>query len=399
MIGIFGLSSIPVVGASITLMAFFGPPIQNSLIHVSCLYPEYKSTFTSVITASFQFSSVIFLIFKSISAQWKISLQSIFFGYFFVVLLCCIAGAMIWPDRPFGPKSVPSRKELPIQLPSQELGDALSVPRTATNDKVTFWIQIHSVDFFHIALFFVVSSFWCNFYLGTLDQQLDQYVSDPSVKESYLDLFSLVTTLSAASVFFAGLLLDKYGFGATQILTISFGVLMSIGTLIPLTEPYQRPVLLATFVFYGLYRTFAFAYTFSAVAHVFGFQFFGTLIGIAFLVSGCIGFVQKPLAALGWWQTINQTQLAMIVLLYALPLYGICRRRVAKDSDGTTKDFDSSLEKKASSSNGIANPLLPQKRPTLFHAYGQHHRRFNLTTSVQNSKYGTVLNSSSYGTL
>ncbi|CAM9524473.1 unnamed protein product [Phaeothamnion confervicola] len=110
---LFGMSdaTFPAFVAGMSLIAFGGPGVQSSIIHISNLFPTKKATATSVITGSFQLSFVIFLVFDQLWERYGYSYQDIFKAYAAVVLLCFVLTVVLMPDKPYSLK-VELRKEI-----------------------------------------------------------------------------------------------------------------------------------------------------------------------------------------------------------------------------------------------------------------------------------------------
>jgi hypothetical protein len=85
--------------------------------------------------------------------------------------------------------------------------------------------------------------------------------------------------------------MDKNGFPITMLVTIFFGVVWAI-----LLSTGDSQLLVVSFVFYALFRTFLYTFIFSYLADKLGFKYFGILVGIMFFVSGIFGLLQYPLS-------------------------------------------------------------------------------------------------------
>jgi hypothetical protein len=196
------------VTASICLIAFGGSAAQNALMHVSNLFPKGKSLFISLMTVSFQLSAGIFQVFAALYDD-GIPLKVVFLGYTALVAVLLVVGALLWPDKPYSIlKPSTSSGEVPlcgqpkplglVRLPTTfqrpEAGSDGRSPSALAEPLINFqpsnesaevlklracslWKQVSSGEFMRLNVFFVVGSFWCNFYLGTIDTQLSVYQS------------------------------------------------------------------------------------------------------------------------------------------------------------------------------------------------------------------------------
>lgn len=99
--GYSDIDSFPYFLPAICLIAFGGPGVQSSIIHLSNLFPSWKATATALITGSFQLSFIIFFIFDQLWAIEKIAYQKLFFSYCGVCIINAIISLLLWPDVPY----------------------------------------------------------------------------------------------------------------------------------------------------------------------------------------------------------------------------------------------------------------------------------------------------------
>jgi MFS family permease len=86
---------------AVILIAFGGPGVQSSIIHLSNLYPAAKATVTSIITGSFNLSFIVFFVFDRLWDKFGLSYQQLFLGYSAVCLAALLLSLLLWPDQPF----------------------------------------------------------------------------------------------------------------------------------------------------------------------------------------------------------------------------------------------------------------------------------------------------------
>jgi MFS family permease len=154
--------------------------------------------------------------------------------------------------------------------------------------------QIASPEFIWLTVFFLVNSFWANFYIGTFDMQLgDKHSLTAQQRHAFAQTFTLVITLGVLAIPPVGALMDRKGFPATSLLCIGSGI---VWALLLLADSPERHLLTLSFVFYSIYRTSFFTFFFAYLADVLGFRYFGMLGGIIFLLAGILGMLQYPLA-------------------------------------------------------------------------------------------------------
>jgi MFS family permease len=405
---IFGLCDITPgsVTAGISLIAFGGSAAQNALMHVSNLFPKGKSLFISLMTVSYQLSACIFTVFAAMNGD-GLPLRAIFLGYTGIIAFLLIVGAVLWPDKPYSilkpnarssskppmcgqPKPLglvrlPTTFQRPEAGSDSRVGGALAEPLMAiepSNESAdvlklrasSLWRQLSSGEFMRLNIFFTVGSFWCNFYLGTIDTQLSVYQSEVCHERGlslsldeiprFLSIFNMVITGSAVLIPVAGWMLDTHGFGATMLLTLTLGILMAVGAL----SCGGQATVVSTFVLYALFRNCVFSYTFAALAHLFGFRYFGVLAGVVFACAGLVGLLQTPVASIDDWALINEIQLGMVALLYVFPLYSIMRNR--RKTSESPKIGPLAAVMTDDNGDEVWTLATVGKRKTLFRAYG-----------------------------
>lgn len=260
--------SLPTHLPAVILIAFGGPGVQSSIIHLSNLYPASKATVTSVITGSFNLSFFIFFIFDRLWDQFGLTYQVIFAGYTTVCLFALILSLFLWPDRPFsfqeqaleetlpdqlatarigpirapsvfkktsfaptgpplagGPRSLPSAqggsdsKDKNAKETTGLLGGSAALGRPTSQGgsweeedikEASFWAQLRSAPFLRVTIFIVVASFWANFYIGTIDVQLaDNHMLTPAKQNFMVRLFTAITTAGVLGIPVVGKLMDR----------------------------------------------------------------------------------------------------------------------------------------------------------------------------------------------
>lgn len=342
------IPSFPTHLPAVILIAFGGPGVQSSIIHLSNLYPASKATVTSIITGSFNLSFFIFFVFDRLWNRFHFTYQEIFAGYSIVCAVAFSFSLFLWPDQPFSfqeqmlEEIVPDQASIarvgPIRAPSVFKKTSLAPPRpgqgglpilssTTTHDatasaasrentallnpgsaaaaamddikEASFWEQLRSAPFVRVTVFIVVASFWANFYIGTIDIQLaDGHLLSPEKQNYMVRLFTAVTTAGVLGIPIVGGLMDRYGFVTTAAVTVSMAVIYGLGIIIAQAQGGILPLVLA-FIAYALFRTFLFTYFFAYLADALGFRFFGVLAGVSFFIAGCAGLLQSPLMQFG----------------------------------------------------------------------------------------------------
>ena len=368
----------------ICLIAFGGPGVQSAVIHLSNLFPSWKASATAIITGSFQLSFFIFTIFYHLWVNERWEYRSIFLVYSAVCVLMVIASLVIWPDTPFTfEKSVRSlqsdsadSQDAPIVatestglLPKkqQNLRPRIGLLRapsvmihsesygfeTADLKSKTLYHQVCSIEFIELAVFFIISTYWTNFFLGTLDMQLGDVMGlNYAQRDEVGRLCTLAMTLGAVIIPLIGFIMDFFGFPITSLLTAVFGITWACLLRVETLESLRLSL-----IFYTLFRTFLFTFTFAYLADVLGFTYFGILAGLLFMASGFIGLTQYWLriavagtchlnlgvgqeCSEGQWVTLHNAILVTFLVLPVISFQDYWRRRSSPHMSRPKSDFD-----------------------------------------------------------
>ena len=93
--------SFPMFIPGMCLIAFGGPGVQNSIIHLSNLFPSLKASATAIITGSFQLSFSVFFILDQLWVFDHWNYRQLFFLYAGVCVLNTFLSLFFWPDQPY----------------------------------------------------------------------------------------------------------------------------------------------------------------------------------------------------------------------------------------------------------------------------------------------------------
>jgi MFS family permease len=151
-----------------------------------------------------------------------------------------------------------------------------------------------SGEFIRLTWFFVICSFFANFYIGSFDVALgDMDYLSVDEQHYYGKLFTIVITCGIVLIPLIGTIMDKYGFPLAAMFTTSTGVIWSI---LLLTQ--SKVTLFLSFLFYCMFRTSLYTFVFAYLADTLGFKYFGVLGGVMFVFGGVLNFLQVPISNL-----------------------------------------------------------------------------------------------------
>jgi MFS family permease len=150
-------------------MAFGGPGVQTSLMHLGGLFPARQFFVMGILGESITLS---FAIFPLLDVIWEglpetSSFRATFYVLAVLVSASALCSVLFWPDAPYGSKTEeeeePEAKEGLLATEAEVVKEAaLSIqdqPLTA---------QLTSGIYLRLSLFFFVTSFWANFYIATV---------------------------------------------------------------------------------------------------------------------------------------------------------------------------------------------------------------------------------------
>jgi len=432
--GISDLDDFNFFMSGMCLISFGGSGVQNAIIHLSNLFPEYKGTMTAIITGSFQLSFVIFYLFNLAWEGMGWTCSQLFQTYAILSCGSVILSVLVWPDSALnydeqmallcsadsagldlGHTGEASNREskgryrLPskmVELAAAQRGssyDSLqtasdrrsveaffaksppksmqnveysgkvgstraSPPRAvdilanemahlthterwcmesgciASGDQLDPMVQslgeqMTSLAFIRLAVLFTFCSFWANFYIGTAVTQLaDLDILPQDQISKYGSYLTLSMTAGVLFIPLSGWLMDVYGYPTTMLVTILSSIVWAFFLCLQ-----NADFLIPSFVAYAFFRTLLYTFIFSYMADRLGFQFFGILVGVLFIISGFMGLLQYPFSewaygncystngasncSSGQWSILNHFMFANFVLLLFFPFQDHVERR------------------------------------------------------------------------
>ena len=111
--------------------------------------------------------------------------------------------------------------------------------------------------------------------MGTLQAQLSLYTgSDETQVKDYVEIFNLISSVSAVITPGIGIALDRWGFTRSIFVSILIGTAYAVTVLV---DNFKLQIV--SFVCYCIFRTFLFSIIFAYLPHKFGFRYFGVLSG------------------------------------------------------------------------------------------------------------------------
>ncbi|KAK4700906.1 hypothetical protein P7C70_g5337, partial [Phenoliferia sp. Uapishka_3] len=151
--------------------------------------------------------------------------------------------------------------------------------------------QICSKWFILLTLFVCIHMTRINFYVMSVDSQLEFYTGNASLADRLTVAFTVILPIGGfIGIPFIGLLLDYRPFMDVLGVLMLFGFLF--GSLGMTSAVWTQLIGIGVFC---LFRPLMYTAVSDAFAKVFGFQNFGTVYGLAMTTSGLVGLINAPL--------------------------------------------------------------------------------------------------------
>jgi hypothetical protein len=332
-----------------------------------------------------------FAIFPLMDILWEhsasLDVRAIFSSLGGMIFLSACASVLVWPDAPYEvieerdalnctievPREAALEQDLILSLRGVDFStlDAVlserssAMPNNNKKDELldgSFLKQLSSGVYIRLSLFFVVTTWWGNFYIATVTTELgDQQLFPVAVQHELARLLSFIDAAAIVCAPFSGYMLDSVGFVPTAFFAIAMGVVQNVCLLV---AGSNKNIMIASFVAYSIFRAFLFPYYFASLSKKLGFRYFGMLCGVSFSTSGLAQFAIAPLATMwegtchnfdgnrttncdrGNWEQVHVLMLMVLVALVTIPVFDACasnreKNRTAKLLDTSTQSYGS----------------------------------------------------------
>ncbi len=320
-----------------------GGGVQLATQSVSSLFHELKSTVMAMLSGAFQLATVSYLIIDALHSI-GVSLAALLLGHAALAIVQALVLFALLPSRPFGTAvergTVFGPRER-RQSPAQELGatsrrgDGHNKVQPAEEHKVelpdsgggasrpgaefepaadmvegeprrsetrgttqadvatsTFWEQLRSKQYVLAVTYFAMLALPCSFTVATIGPQLERALSSSDNAVAATRFFSGAFSFSFLWTPFIGFGSDRLGFRFT-FGTISATLLACMGCL--LLMPVAGGAVYPAALLYAYGRVGLFATYFGVIAHAFGFEHFGKLVGLGTAIAASVSLLQYPM--------------------------------------------------------------------------------------------------------
>lgn len=167
-------SSFQAFAAGIGFVAFGGPSVQQCLLHIGNMFGERRYFVMGMVAESITLS---FAIFPLLDVAWdrlpaRYGFRVLFAGLAAVVGCSSVGSFLLWPDAPyevFDENSSTEEVENETMLSNTE-----TITKPGKDDLKTksFIEQLTSGVYIRLCVFFIVTSWWANFYIATVTTEV-----------------------------------------------------------------------------------------------------------------------------------------------------------------------------------------------------------------------------------
>ncbi|KAL3915425.1 MAG: hypothetical protein SGILL_005663 [Bacillariaceae sp.] len=179
------------------------------------------------------------------------------------------------------------------QVMSMAADDASYAQNAMSLKDQPFVKQLFSGTYVRSSILFWICTFMTNFYVSSLSTELadlDQYTSE--VQHQLTRTFTLFMSAGSLVSPVVGILIDSYGVEICTFLLLIFGQMQM---LIVLFFDQHKSLMIVSFGFYTLFRSFLYPVFIASLTSRLGFKYFGMLLGMGFAIAGLWQLLMGPL--------------------------------------------------------------------------------------------------------
>ncbi|KAI5475172.1 hypothetical protein MNV49_001859 [Pseudohyphozyma bogoriensis] len=312
------------------LIAIGGPLVCLSSFHLSNAFPAHAGVVLAAVTGSFDASSIPFVIYEWVYRSKEVSLRRFFWGYLIIPLSLIIEQTLIAPEETYqrqaptkSTEHVPTETDPLIPPPEASLDPEnlaasmiasgfSQIHLTAQDDEglvtalkskdtltgtlygMTAVEQLKTSWFWALTFFVAVHMTRINFYILSIDTQLQDFTGSRETAESLTRIFSVMLPIGGiAGIPVVGLLLDRLPFLHVMLVTLGLGVAFGV---FGMTGSVALQIV--GFGAFVVFRPLLYTAVSEAVAKIMGFKSFGTIYGAAMTLAGFVALLNVPLDVL-----------------------------------------------------------------------------------------------------
>jgi MFS family permease len=195
--------------------------------------------------------------------------------------------------------------------------------------------QLSSAAYIRASLLFYFCTFATNFYVSTLSTELADFNQYPyHLQHELAQTFTTLMSLGCLASMSAGFLIDRIGVEICTVMCLLFG---QVRILLVLIFGQEHAMLVTSFVFYCLFRSFLYPVFIALLTSRLGFKYFGVLLGLGFAISGLFQLLMASLSdavkgnchlateaemdkcSHGFWVYLHIVEFVVLVVLFFVP--------------------------------------------------------------------------------
>ncbi|KAF2077059.1 hypothetical protein CYY_001626 [Polysphondylium violaceum] len=275
---------------SFALIGIGGPASQVSLLHLNNLFPKYKDGISTAFSGMFVGSSFVFKLFNIIGSKYNISISYIFLVYAAILSVVFIPSILLMRNKPFLPIEDLLMAQKKQQSNDTESNNEKSIEVEETVKEKPLLKQLLSWQFILLSLFMSLNSLHEVFYLGIINTNLANH-------PTYINIFNYIWNGGILMVPIIGYMIQK-----SSIHMNSFYVNLAV-----------------TFVFVSFQNVYLWAFFFTYLSDVFGYNNYGKIMGSVSIITALVGLLEYLFVYLSF--QINFVWINMSLTLVKVPLF------------------------------------------------------------------------------
>ncbi len=276
-----------------------GPFIFQSFLHVSCLYPNYKGLITTAIVSALEGSCIVFALFNFLYFNYDIVSSTSF--YYYSIFTLIVGVLYLQPKEKFTMELSVNNdyhdliEESPQQRASSINDSSYIQHQEDIKEELKnqdFWKQVtHKWYYSFFCLYMISGLYRVNYFTSSLEIFLSSKIQDDDVVKDYISYFGwILPVVGILVVPIVGKALDTLKLQYNLIYLSIIGLLMNI-TCFFHNITYQ----IITFTLMAIFRAALFSILCSFLTYKFGYNNYGSLLGLSLCFTGIIQFTFDPL--------------------------------------------------------------------------------------------------------
>lgn len=329
---------------SFALIGIGGPACQVSNLHLNNLFPKYRDGISTIFSGMFVGSSFVFKLFNIIGSKYNIHLSYIFLVYLAVLVIIFTPSIFLMGNKPFLP--IEDLIAADNNQANNNSAAAAANDTESNSEKVVevegnvkdkpLLKQLLSWQFILLCLFMSINSLHTVFYLGIVNTNLADH-------PDYINIFNYIWNGGILMVPIIGFIIQKSSVHMNSFYVNLAGILFGVTSCIT----YYK-LQIATFVFISFQNVYLWAFFFTYISDVFGYNNYGKLMGCSSIIAALIGLLEYLFVYLCFqisfvWINMSLTivKVPLFLLTYKLWRYSQKEKLLLNNNNNNNKGYSS----------------------------------------------------------